>query len=152
MKYLAFVLDQQSINDLKTLFPCIYEKEKCHHITVYFGDTDGDSFKRKIEDLTEGDRYPDPEFFITGHFNDNNGIECFQVNMVTFFEDESMLNLNELHHPWRYDGVLYHLTHSISVERQAVESKVVVSNNDYCIRKIKLFLNGQLKVLDYIQK
>ena len=151
MKYLAFVLDQQSINDLKTLFPCIYEKEKCHHITVYFGDTDGDSFKSKIADLTEGDRYPDPEFLITGHFNDNKGVECFQVNMVTFVEDESMIGLNERYNHRRDDGVLYHLTHSISAERQAVESKDVVSNDAYRIREIKLFLNGELKVLDYIQ-
>ena len=38
-KYIAFVLDEESRQDLIKLFPCSYGKEVCHHITISFGDS-----------------------------------------------------------------------------------------------------------------
>ena len=133
-KYIAFVLDEQSRQDVKTLFPVKYENEICHHITIVFGDNSPETLE-EVNMLLNGAN----SFMLTGHYNDLLGVECFTAEAMIW---------NGLTHDLeavRPNGGKYHLTHSLGSSRKAKESNDVIACSNYKVRGIGLVVTGKIQ-------
>jgi hypothetical protein len=136
MGYIAFVLSEQSREDIKKLFPSKYEREVCHHVTLVFGDTSEEARMMAGMDAGYG-------AYITGHYDDKQGVECLSVSFAMERGDGTFSLCNT-----RRDGQKYHITHSLTTDRKPVESNNVVGKPEYQTRLITLEISGTIEVID----
>lgn len=146
MSYIAFVLSEQSQKDLIALFPPNYERTICHHITLHFGKVDDETIQSVLEyHGDQGQINPFHSFIVVGHYDDGRGIECLKVANVTFLGDE-------YHSPKentkRMDGGVFHITHSIGIDRKPVHSNEVVNKEKNLIRNIRFQITGSVQVME----
>ena len=104
-KYLAFELSDNCKSSLKSLFPPVFSKVFCHHITLFFGGIESD-FNVVVNSLQKTNT-----FEIVGNIV-HDEVECFLVE------------INKSNH--RIDGGRYHITHSISENRKPVDSNRII--------------------------
>ena len=137
-KYIAFVLDQKSKGIVKTLFPPKYSKYVSEHITVSFGDNSEEALAAAVEHF----QITKPCFMLTGHFDDDQGVECFSAEaLVPDPHTGQYVNFITK----RMDGGRYHLTHSLSNGRKAVESNDVIKNQDFLKMDFGIIVTGELR-------
>lgn len=101
--YIGYLITQQSREELLKVFPPIYPKVVCHHITREFG-TSKDTPPPEMPNNAQ----------VIGYVDSGDGVEALVVSI----NGETT----------RPDGKLYHITHSLADGRRAAESNNYISD------------------------
>lgn len=144
MSYVAFVLSEQSRKDLLAIFPPKYSREVCHHITLHFGEVSDEVMESLLN--YHGDQgfiHPFTSFIVSGHYDDESGVECLEVINVT---DNGHSRPSENKN--RMDGRMLHITHSLGEDRRPVESNNIVGQYRYLVRNLRIQITGSIQILD----
>lgn len=103
--YIAFVLTDQSRNELAKIFQPLYDKWIGHHITYEFGVNDSSPLP-KVSNVQ-----------VVGYCSDYLGLECLVVAVDGDIR--------------RNDGKIYHITWSLNKNRKPVESNNLLANQGF---------------------
>lgn len=128
--YLAYVLTDQSRNDLLKLVPPSFGRVICHHVTLAFR-LDEEMLDKIM--LTIGDH---PNVVVTSHLKGEN-IECFSVEI----NGRHRLLINNQH---------FHLTYSLNDPAKPVDSNKMVTNDPsvkFSTKDFTVKLDGSVKLV-----
>lgn len=128
--YLAYVLTDQSRNELLKLVPPAFSRVICHHVTLAFW-LNETLFDNIMETVGET-----PTVVVTGHLKCDN-IECFKVEI----NGQSVLKLN---------GQNLHITESLNPPAKPVDSNKMLTHTpvvNFSSKNLNITLSGSVEMV-----